>query len=468
MKRNFLMILALAALCLVLVSCKKKESGTQINQPNAPAATATPVPTPTLPPYEANALTGEPKDADYPEGQRITAVMVNNIVRCRPQRGLSKAQILFEIKVEGGITRFMAVFNDYNDIDEIGPVRSGRDQFFQLILPWQALYVHEGQSTMMEYYARDFQYGTLNNNNGAYGYRNYSRVNWMGESYNNGTLPLEHTMYTSGENIGKYIADSNVDMNRTYNSTFFNFVDYRVENSARDLTNSIDSAYTSEKYGPVVKDGEYIEITHSQSYKTRFLYDAATGQYKMQQNYSDGKWRDTVDEGTGTVLSFPNVFVLYTDIHTYPQFQEKDIQEVVYGNGGIGYYCYGGKCEKIYWQKGTPMAALQLYYLTPDGQCSDVPLDVNIGKSYVTVADIDFAGDFVASAVDGVDTAAAGTKTYETNYVDDDAEEPTSAGTTSAPEVTPEPAPTPAPEQDTQPAPEQSIPTVLITPSPEA
>lgn len=71
------------------------------------------LPRPTLPPYEANVLTGEPKGADYPEGQRITAVMVNNIVAARPQRGLSKADILFEIKVEGGITRFMPVFTDY-------------------------------------------------------------------------------------------------------------------------------------------------------------------------------------------------------------------------------------------------------------------------------------------------------------------------------------------------------------------
>lgn len=83
-------------------------------------------------------LTGEAKGENYPEGQRITALMVNNLVDARPQRGLSKAQMLFEIKVEGGITRFMPVFNDYHDIDEIGPIRSGRDQFFQLILPWQA------------------------------------------------------------------------------------------------------------------------------------------------------------------------------------------------------------------------------------------------------------------------------------------------------------------------------------------
>ena len=54
--------------------------------------------------------------------------------------------MLFEIKVEGGITRFMALFTDYNNIPDIGPVRSARDQFFRLVLPWQPLYVHIGQS----------------------------------------------------------------------------------------------------------------------------------------------------------------------------------------------------------------------------------------------------------------------------------------------------------------------------------
>ena len=132
--------------------------------------------------------------------------MVNNIVAARPQRGLSKADILFEIKVEGGITRFMPVFTDYKTIGEVGPVRSGRDQFFRLILPWQALYVHEGQSVVMQQYAIDFDYGKLNNNDGANGYRDYGRVNWAGKSYNNGTLALEHTMYTNSDNIANYIS----------------------------------------------------------------------------------------------------------------------------------------------------------------------------------------------------------------------------------------------------------------------
>ena len=421
MKRKLLVLTALLSLCVLLAACKKSDDTI-----STPASTATSsaepeaTPEPTLPPYEANVLTGEPKGADYPEGQRITAVMVNNIVAARPQRGLSKADILFEIKVEGGITRFMPVFTDYKAIGEVGPVRSGRDQFFRLILPWQALYIHEGQSVVMQQYGIDFSYGNLNNNDGANGYRDYGRVNWAGKSYNNGTLALEHTMYTNSDNIQEYIDDNKVDMNKTYNSTFFNFVDYRL-GTTRDLSNSIDSAY-SDKYGPVVGDGEYVEIVHSQSYKTRFIYDSASNTYKMQQNYSDGQWRDTVDEAADNkVLTFPNVIVLYTDIHTYPGHEKTDLQYVEYAWGGIGYYCYGGKCEKIYWQKGTPLEALRLYYLTEDGQCSDTPVEINTGKSYVAVTDVDFAGNFVHSKLDGVDLSSATTVTYERSYVEDDA-----------------------------------------------
>ena len=272
----------------------------------------------------------------------------------------------------------------------------------------------------MQQYAIDYDYGKLNNNDGANGYRDYGRVNWAGKSYNAGSLALEHTMYTNADNIANYISSQNVDMNRTYNSTFFNFVDYRL-GTTRDLSNSLDSAY-SDKYGPVVSDGQYIEIEHSQSYKTRFIYDESTNEYKMQQNYSDGQWRDTVDEAADNkVLTFPNVIVLYTDIHTYPGHEKTDLQYVEYAWGGVGYYCYGGKCEKIYWQKGTPLEALRLYYLNEDGTCSDTPLEVNTGKSYVAVTDVDFAENFVHSSLDGVDLSSATTVTYERSYVEDDA-----------------------------------------------
>lgn len=333
-------------------------------------------PEPTAEPYEANVLTGYKKDSDYVEGQRITAVMVNNITECRPQRGLSSADMLFEIKVEGGITRFMALFTDYNNIPEIGPVRSARDQFFRLVLPWQPLYVHVGESVKQTEYIKNYDYDEWNLE-GKYAanliYRNYQRYNWAGK-----TVATEHTAYTNGERIAQYVKDNNVDEQRTYQSTFFNFVDYR-EPAVIPVGQFIDGDNTAER----------VTIRHSQSYRTRFDYDASLGQYKMAQYYSSlGNYRDTIDENNDQQLAFDNVIVLFTDIYTYPGDQ-KDLQYAEYSWGGVGYYCYGGKIEKIRWEKGTDLETLRLVSFD-----TQEPIEINCGKSYVTVVDIDEAINF--------------------------------------------------------------------------
>ena len=294
MKRVLLVIAALLSLTVLLAACKKSGDTISTSTAESTPATVEATPAPTeLPPYEANVLTGEPKGADYPEGQRITAVMVNNIVAARPQRGLSKADILFEIKVEGGITRFMPVFTDYKTVGEVGPVRSGRDQFFRLILPWQALYIHEGQSVVMQQYAIDYDYGKLNNNDGANGYRDYGRVNWAGKSYNAGSLALEHTMYTNADNIANYISSQNVDMNRTYNSTFFNFVDYRL-GTTRDLSNSLDSAgrlrrpVYRDRAQPVLQDPLHLRRVHQRVQDAAELLRRPVARYRGRGRRQQG------------------------------------------------------------------------------------------------------------------------------------------------------------------------------------
>ena len=55
----------------------------------------------------------------------VTAVMVENSTDARPQSGLDQASVVFEAVAEGGITRFMAVYQDSLPA-YIGPVRSAR------------------------------------------------------------------------------------------------------------------------------------------------------------------------------------------------------------------------------------------------------------------------------------------------------------------------------------------------------
>ena len=93
--------------------------------------------------------------------------MVNNISNtprqnARPQRGIGSADVLIECKVEGGITRFCAVFHDADAIPEIGPLRSGRDQFLQLLMPYQALYYHDGESAACTKFISVYDYSGLN------------------------------------------------------------------------------------------------------------------------------------------------------------------------------------------------------------------------------------------------------------------------------------------------------------------
>jgi hypothetical protein len=89
-------------------------------------------------------LTGEPvTEAEYKEP--VTAVMVENSDEARPQSGLSQAGVVFEALAEGGITRFMALYEE-GQVSSIGPIRSARPYYIDWMLPFDAGYAHVGGS----------------------------------------------------------------------------------------------------------------------------------------------------------------------------------------------------------------------------------------------------------------------------------------------------------------------------------
>lgn len=88
-------------------------------------------------------LTGEWVDSDIAT-RRPIAVMIPNNKPAMPQYGLSKASIIYEAPVEGRITRLMAVFENFDDLDRIGPVRSSRDYFLYVAMGYEAIYCNWG------------------------------------------------------------------------------------------------------------------------------------------------------------------------------------------------------------------------------------------------------------------------------------------------------------------------------------
>ena len=77
----------------------------------------------------------------------ITAVMVENSPEARPQSGLKDAGVVFEAVAEGGITRFVALYQEAQP-DLIGPVRSIRPYFVEWAAGFDAGLAHVGGSEL--------------------------------------------------------------------------------------------------------------------------------------------------------------------------------------------------------------------------------------------------------------------------------------------------------------------------------
>ena len=326
-----------------------------------------------LPVYDADVLTGQ---AHRTNG-RIVGVMVNNISNserqnARPQRGIGSADILIESKVEGGITRLCALFHDANDIPEVGPLRSGRDQFLQLLMPWQTLYYHDGESIFCTQFVNVYQYSGLNI--GGKNYFNTPVHTHVAHRDSRGrNVAYEHTEFTSGKEIRQAASNAGIGLKYDYDTTFFRFADYRTGEE-----NAMQGAAS----------GRTVSITHSDHYKTSFRYDPQSRTYKMQM-YSriSGKFENTVDELNAKQLSFDNLLVCFAPIERYSG-DSGDVQQVSYISGGDAYYFSRGAVQHGRWEKASPEHPLLVYDKT------GAQMLFNRGKTYLAIVDDDEWSNF--------------------------------------------------------------------------
>jgi hypothetical protein len=135
-------VLAGALTVLALVGCAEAEPA------SAPTATPTFVPgfvEPTLTVFAP--LTGMPADDGTPAALALTgpslAAKIDNHPAARPQLGLDRADVVFEELVEGGLTRYVAVW--HSDVpDEVGPVRSIRPMDPDIVSPFGGIVAYSG------------------------------------------------------------------------------------------------------------------------------------------------------------------------------------------------------------------------------------------------------------------------------------------------------------------------------------
>ena len=75
--------------------------------------------------------------------KRVLAFKIDNNINARPQSGLQEADSVFEILVEGGMTRFLAFFLD-NTSKYLGPIRSARPTDPTVVRPYDGTLVVSG------------------------------------------------------------------------------------------------------------------------------------------------------------------------------------------------------------------------------------------------------------------------------------------------------------------------------------
>lgn len=126
--------------------------------------------------------------------RRPIAIMMSNDKEARPQYGMNRAGVVYEAPVEAEMNRYMAVIEDYDDLDRIGSVRSCRTYYTYFAKEFDAIYAHFGQSTFAKPYLNN-----VDNINGldAIGNTTY---------YRSKDKHSPHNAYTSGDRLKKAIA----------------------------------------------------------------------------------------------------------------------------------------------------------------------------------------------------------------------------------------------------------------------
>jgi hypothetical protein len=127
--------------------------------------TAPPVP----PPVFYSPLTGEKVPDQASTQQAVTAIMIENSPDARPQSGLKSAGVVYEAIAEGGITRFLTLFQQEKP-QLIGPVRSVRLYYVDWLAPFQASVAHVGGSKFALNEVRNGNYRDIDQffNSGSY------------------------------------------------------------------------------------------------------------------------------------------------------------------------------------------------------------------------------------------------------------------------------------------------------------
>lgn len=274
----------------------------------------------------------------YPIGVMIENAAFDNV---RPQAGLSAAHIVYEGIVEGGITRFLAIFAaDFPE--KIGPVRSARPTFLEFVSEYDALYSHAGGSpeAIQSIDGLGIKDLTALGSDGRFYYRDTAKS-------------APHNLFTSNELLGFALRDKAL---------------------SEVVSEYASWAFKDESPITDVSEEKYIEVDFGSGpqYQVRYVYNAETNSY---DRYNAGELQK--DANNDEVISPKNVIVQIVP-PAIPAGDEGRVNFSVTGEGKA-YIARDGEVVIGTWQKTDRLDRTQFF--TEEGET----IELNRGNTWISI-----------------------------------------------------------------------------------
>ncbi|HEY8892098.1 MAG TPA: DUF3048 domain-containing protein [Clostridium sp.] len=282
-----------------------------------------------------SSYTGEEVTKEVLDNIAVFAI-VENSVDARPQSGLNAADIVYETMAEGGIPRFIALFQK-NDVQKIGPIRSARSYFLDISKEYNLPFAHCGGSQEALDMISDEKLMSMNEMTKASTY------------WRDSIRKAPHNLYTSTQKLSALVKTKKF----TYTPT---------------LKLKFDKSYW---------DNVKLSLASNVLLKINKLYNTSyTFKNGLYLKSMDGKPSNNKEDNLP--LAFKNIVVQITSIKTQTDGKHLDIELVGSGNG---YVISNGKFVKMHWFKETTTSQTIL----TDDKGNDLPL--NPGKTWWNIAD---------------------------------------------------------------------------------
>ena len=306
---------------------------------------------------ENNVLTAtiEEKEVQVFNGNdRPIAVMIDNHDDAWPQAGLQRAYMVYEIIVEGGETRLMALFKGADDVEKIGPVRSARHYFIDYAMENDAIYTHFGESPQASSDIKKYSIDEIDgiSEDGTTFWRVKDKV-------------APHNAVTSMENLLQSAKNKK----------------YKMTSNEESVLNYVTDEVNLEDGQGAVS----VTIPHSQLQTVSYEYDEEN---KVYERFA--RKEAQVDWDTDEPITVKNIIITFCDNYTLSDAENKGRQGLKNIGTFDGYYITNGKAIKIKCIKNARDE--KTIYQDLNGN----EIDVNDGNTFVhicpTDADVEIVG----------------------------------------------------------------------------